>query len=648
MSSPENAAASPADRQIHGFQAEVRELLKLMIHSLYSHREIFLRELISNASDANDRLRFAAIGEPDLLADAPELEIRIEADQAAGTLSITDNGIGMTRDEAVTNLGTIARSGTAEFFRSLSGDQQKDSQLIGQFGVGFYSAFIVADRVEVLSRKAGLPAESGVRWESSADGEFTVETVTRPQRGTTVKLYLKPEAKEEFADPFRLRALIRRYSDHIAFPVRMRKEGEASLEWEAVNQAKALWTRSRAEIPDEEYRQFYQHLAHDFTEPLTWSHNRVEGKREYTSLLYLPGRAPFDLWQRDVAHGLKLYVRRVFIMDDAEQFLPLYLRFVKGVLDSSDLPLNVSRELLQQEPQVEAIRSGLTKRVLDMLAKLAKDEPEKYATFWKEFGAVLKEGVAQDASNRPALLQLLRFASTHESGNEPTVSLAQYVERMKPGQDKIYYIIAESVAAARTSPYIERLSQRGLEVLLLGERIDEWVMGQFMGQSMSDIDGFPGKRFKDAARGDLELGPLESEADRKHHDEELKESKGLLKRVKDAIGDRVLEVRVSTRLTDSPACLVLGEHDFGAGMRRILAAAGQSVPESKPALELNVGHPLVKHLDGLADEARFKELSLILYDQAQLAEGGQLGNPAEFVQRLNRLLVQLAAPPPAS
>ncbi|HWF97973.1 MAG TPA: molecular chaperone HtpG [Steroidobacteraceae bacterium] len=639
MSSPENAAASPADRQTHGFQAEVRELLKLMIHSLYSHREIFLRELISNASDANDRLRFAAIGEPALLADAPELEIRIEADQAAGTLSITDNGIGMTRDEATANLGTIARSGTAEFFRSLSGDQQKDSQLIGQFGVGFYSAFIVADRVEVLSRKAGLPAENGVRWESAADGEFSVETSTRPQRGTTVKLHLKPEAKE-FADPFRLRALIRRYSDHIAFPVRMRKEGEASLEWEAVNQAKALWTRARSEITDEEYGQFYQHLAHDFTDPLAWSHNRVEGKREYTSLLYIPGRAPFDLWQRDAAHGLKLYVRRVFIMDDAEQFLPLYLRFVKGVVDSSDLPLNVSRELLQQEPEVEAIRNGLTKRVLDMLARLTKEEPAKYATFWKEFGAVLKEGVAQDAANRPALLPLLRFASTHEAGNEPTVSLAQYVERMKPGQDRIYYIIAESVAAARASPYIERLTQRGLEVLLLSERIDEWVMGQLMG----DVDGFPGKRFKDAARGDLELGTLESEADRKHHDEELKESKGLLKRVKDAIGERVTEVRVSTRLADSPACLVLGEHDLGAGMRRILAAAGQSVPESKPALELNVAHPLVRHLDGLRDEARFKELALILHDQAQLAEGGQLGNPAEFVQRLNRLLVELAAP----
>ena len=639
MSSSDNVTASTADRQTHGFQAEVRELLKLMIHSLYSHREIFLRELISNASDANDRLRFAAIGEPALLASEPELEIRVDADQAAGTLSVTDNGIGMTREEAVTNLGTIARSGTAEFFRALSGDQQKDSQLIGQFGVGFYSAFIVADRVEVLSRKAGLAAESGVRWESSADGEFTVETANRPQRGTTVTLHLKPEAKE-FADPFRLRALIRRYSDHIAFPVRMRKEGEASLEYEAVNQAKALWTRPRTEITDEEYREFYQHLAHDFTDPLAWSHNRVEGKREYTSLLYLPGRAPFDLWQRDAAHGLKLYVRRVFIMDDAEQFLPIYLRFVKGVLDSSDLPLNISRELLQQEPEVEAIRGSLTKRVLDMLAKLAKEEPEKYATVWKEFGAVLKEGVVQDTANRPALLQLLRFASTHESADEPKASLAQYVERMKPGQDRIYYIIGESVAAARASPYIERLTQRGLEVLLLSERIDEWVMGH--------IDAFEGKRFKDAARGDLELGTLESEADRKRRDEELKESKGLLKRVKDAVGERILEVRVSTRLTDSPACLVLGEHDLGAGMRKILAATGQHLPESKPVLELNVAHPLVKHLDGLADAGRFKELSLLLYEQAELAEGGQLANPAEFVQRLNRLLVELAGTHPST
>ncbi|HJX19824.1 MAG TPA: molecular chaperone HtpG, partial [Steroidobacteraceae bacterium] len=480
MESTHNPQPNPAPasaRETHGFQAEVRELLKLMIHSLYSHREIFLRELISNASDACDRLRFAAIARSELLADEPELGIRIDADPAAGTLTITDNGIGMTREEAIANLGTIARSGTAEFFRSLSGDEQKASQLIGQFGVGFYSAFIVAERVEVRSRKAGTPAEAGVRWESGADGEFTVETLTQPARGTAVTLHLKAEARE-FADPMRVRGLIRRYSDHIGFAVRMRKEGEASLEYEVVNQAKALWTLPRAQVSDEEYRQFYQYLAHDFTDPLAWSHNKVEGKREYISLLYLPARAPFDLWQREAARGLKLYVRRVFIMDDAEQFLPLYLRFVKGVVDSGDLPLNVSREILQQEPEVEAIRSGLTKRVLDMLARLGKDEPEKYATFWKEFGAVLKEGIAQDHANQGAILPLLRFASTHAPDNNPTVSLSEYLARMKPGQERIYYVIAETLEAARGSPAIERLKERGLEVLLLAERIDEWVMGQ--------------------------------------------------------------------------------------------------------------------------------------------------------------------------
>ena len=447
-SSKETQAPEPGEsgepgvqRQTHGFQAEVRELLKLMIHSLYSHRDIFLRELISNASDACDRLRFAAIANSALLAEDPELSIRVDADPSAGTVTISDNGIGMTREEAIANLGTIARSGTAEFFRGLSGDEQKASQLIGQFGVGFYSAFIVADRVEVRSRKAGEPAADGVRWESAADGEFTVETVTLPARGTVVTLHLKSEARE-FADPFRLRGLVRRYSDHIGFPVRMRKEGEASTEYEVVNQAKALWTLPRSEITDEEYRQFYQYVAHDFTDPLAWSHNKVEGKREYISLLYVPGRAPFDLWQREGARGLKLYVRRVFIMDDAEQFLPLYLRFVKGVVDSSDLPLNVSRELLQQDPEVEAIRSGLTRRVLDLLARLMKEEPEKYAAFWKEFGAVLKEGIAQDHANHSAILPLLRFASTSREDDAATVSLADYLGRMKPGQERIYYVIA--------------------------------------------------------------------------------------------------------------------------------------------------------------------------------------------------------------
>ncbi|MBV8307974.1 MAG: molecular chaperone HtpG, partial [Gammaproteobacteria bacterium] len=585
---PGQASEPGTQRQTHGFQAEVRQLLKLMIHSLYSHREIFLRELISNASDACDRLRFAAIANGALLAEDPELGIRVDADPTAGTVTITDNGIGMTREEAIANLGTIARSGTAEFFRSLSGDEQQASRLIGQFGVGFYSAFIVAERVEVRSRKAGEPAAAGVRWESAADGEFSVESITLPARGTAVTLHLKADARE-FADPFRLRGLIRRYSDHIGFPVRMRKEGEASLEYEVVNQAKALWTLPRSEISDEEYRQFYQYVAHDFTDPLAWSHNKVEGKREYISLLYVPGRAPFDLWQREGARGLKLYVRRVFIMDDAEQFLPLYLRFIKGVVDSSDLPLNVSRELLQQDPEVEAIRSGLTRRALDLLARLMKEEPQKYATFWKEFGAVLKEGVAQDHANHAAILPLLRFASTAQQDDAPTVSLADYVGRMKPGQERIYYVIAESIAAARGSPAIERLKEAGIEVLLLADRIDEWVMGH--------IESYEGKRFKEATRGDLELGGLTSDADRRQRDTDLKESKGLLKRIKDALGERVSEVRISERLRESPAVLVLGEHDVSEPMRRLLAAAGQQVPEAKPVLEVNVGHPLVKYLE---------------------------------------------------
>ena len=655
---------SEPNRETHGFQAEVRELLKLMIHSLYSHREIFLRELISNASDACDRLRFAAIEHSALLAEDPDLGIRIDADPSAGTLTITDNGIGMTREEAVANLGTIARSGTAEFFRSLSGDEQKASQLIGQFGVGFYSAFIVAERVEVRSRKAGAPAEAGVRWESGADGEFSVETVSQAARGTSVTLHLKADARE-FADPMRVRSLIRRYSDHIGFAVRMRKgepreaasaragmrgpearpgtdmsEGEASLEYEVVNQAKALWTLPRTQISDEEYRQFYQYLAHDFTDPLAWSHNKVEGKREYTSLLYLPARAPFDLWQREGARGVKLYVRRVFIMDDAEQFLPQYLRFVKGVVDSSDLPLNISREILQQDPEVEAIRSGLTRRVLDLLARLARDEPDKYATLWKEFGAVLKEGIAQDHANQGSILPLLRFASTHNTDNTPSVGLADYLARLKPGQERIYYVIGESLEAARGSPAIERLQERGLEVLLLGERIDEWVMGQ--------LQNYEGKRFKDASRGDLELGGLVSEADRKEHDAQLKESKGLLKRIKDALGERVVEVRVSERLRESPACLVLGEQDLPERMRRILAAAGQKTPEVRPVLEVNVGHPLVGYLDGVTDSGQFTELAQLLYDQASLAEGALLANAPQYVQRLNRLLVRLAAPPRAA
>ena len=624
---------SDTQKETRGFQTEVRQLLKLMIHSLYSNRDIFLRELVSNASDANDRLRFEAIAHPELMADDAALTIWIDVDPKAGTVTIRDNGIGMTREDAVAHLGTIAKSGTSEFFKSLSGDQQKDSQLIGQFGVGFYSAFIVADRVEVLTRKAGAPTEAGVRWESSADGEYTIETVNRAERGTAVTLHLKDDAKE-FADGFRMRSLVRRYSDHIGFPVLMRKEGEASLEWEPVNQAKALWTRPRSDVTDDEYKQFYQHISHDHTEPLAWSHNKVEGKREYTSLLYIPGRAPFDLWQRDAARGLKLYVKRVFIMDDAEQFLPLYLRWVKGVVDSADLPLNVSRELLQQDPEVEAIRNGLSKRVLDQLNRLATDEPEKYRTVWREFGAVLKEGLAEDRGNREKILPLLRFASTREEGSEPTVSLKQYVERMQAGQERIYFVMADSIESARASPYIELLKERGVEVLLLGDRIDEWVMGQ--------VEEFDGKRFKDAARGDLELGALAAAADKEAQEEAHKESKGLLKRVKDALGDRVTEVRTSTRLKDSPSVLVLGEDELGASMRRVLQAAGQKVPESKPALELNVAHPLVKYMETASDADQFTELAQLLYDQAALAEGGQLSNPAAYVQRLNRVLVRMA------
>ena len=636
---PQPTLSAASARETHGFQAEVRELLKLMIHSLYSHREIFLRELISNASDACDRLRFAAIADGALLADDPELGIRIDADPTAGTLTVTDNGIGMTREQAIADLGTIARSGTAEFFRTLPKDEQQASQLIGQFGVGFYSAFIVAERVEVRSRKAGAPPEAGVRWESSADGQFSVESLTLPKRGTAVTLHLKADARE-FADPQRLRGLIRRYSDHIGFPVRMRKEGEASLEFEVVNQAKALWTLPRTQISDEEYRQFYQYLTHDNTDPLAWTHNKVEGKREYTSLLYLPARAPFDLWQREAVRGLKLYVRRVFIMDDAEQFLPLYLRFAKGVVDSSDLPLNISREILQQDPEVEAIRSGLTRRVLDLLARLAKDEPEKYATFWREFGTVLKEGIVQDHANQNAILPLLRFAGTHNADNSPSVSLADYLSRMKPGQDRIYYVIAETLEAARGSPAIERLKERGLEVLLLAERIDEWMMGQ--------LDSYEGKRFKDASRGDLELGGLASDADRQQHDARLRESKGLLKRIRDALGERVTEVRVSERLSESPACLVIGEHDLPERMRRALESLGQKAPQARPLLEVNVEHPLIRYLDGVTDGIRFAELAQLLYDQAALAEGAPLANAPEYVQRLNRLLVRLTAPPPAA
>ncbi|HWW21548.1 MAG TPA: molecular chaperone HtpG [Steroidobacteraceae bacterium] len=623
-----------SERETLGFQAEVRELLHLMIHSLYSHREIFLRELISNASDANDKLRFLALSDPQMLGKESELGIWIDTDAKAGTITVRDNGVGMSREDAVVHLGTIAKSGTREFFKRLTGDQQKDAQLIGQFGVGFYSAFIVADKVEVLTRRADTPAEAGVRWESSADGQFTVESVNRTERGTSVTLHLKEDAKE-FSDPWRLRSLVRRYSDHIAFPVRMSKEGAATLEYEEVNQAQALWTRARSEIKDEEYRDLYRHISHDGADPLAWSHNRVEGKREYTSLLYIPSRAPFDLWQREAARGLKLYVRRVFIMDDAEQFLPLYLRFVRGIVDSNDLPLNISRELLQQDREVEAMRSAITRRALELLARLAKEETDKYAQIWREFGRVLKEGLSEDPTNRDRLLPLLRYASTHQEANEENVSLSDYVARMREGQERIYYIVAETVDAARASPHLELLKQKGIEVLLMGDRVDDWVMGQ--------ISEFEGKKFKDVSRGDLELGGLADQAERARIDEERKEHKALLKRFKDALGDRVLEVRVSERLRDSPACLVHGEGEISAQMRRILSASGQSLPAGKPALEVNVAHPLVRHMDGIAQEPAFQELALLLYDQATLTDEGQVANPADFSRRLNNLLVRLVA-----
>lgn len=616
------------EAQTLGFQAEVKQLLKLMIHSLYSHKEIFLRELISNASDAADKLRFEALAKPDLLEGESELAITIDTDDKAHTITITDNGIGMTRQDAIENLGTIAKSGTAEFLAQLTGDQKKDAQLIGQFGVGFYSSFIVADRVEVFSRRAGRPASEGVHWESQADGEFTVRTVERPERGTKIVLHLK-EGEHDFAQDLRIRTLVRKYSDHIAFPVRMRKSDSA--EYEVVNHAQALWTRPRTEIKDEEYKEFYKHITHDFGEPLTWSHGKVEGKKEYTSLLYVPSRAPFDLWNREGARGVKLYVRRVFIMDDAEQFLPLYLRFIKGVVDSADLPLNISREMVQQDSAIDTIRSGLTRRALDMLSKLAKEDAEKYATFWKEFGTVLKEGPAEDHANRERIAKLLRFSSTHTDKPEQDVSLEDYFARMKAGQKHIYYLIADSFTAAKSSPHLELLRKKGIEVLLLWDRIDEWMMDH--------LREFEGKTFKNVSRGDLDLGDAQSDEEKQSQEALSKEHGPLLERLKKAVGERVSDVRVTSRLTDSPACLVLGEHEMGIQMRRILEAAGQKLPASKPVLEVNPNHPLLARLAATQDAAAFDDLSLLLLDQATLAEGGQLEEPAQFVQRLNRVLL---------
>jgi molecular chaperone HtpG len=639
MSDATQAHTQPHNQpQTMGFQAEVKQLLKLMIHSLYSHKEIFLRELISNASDALDKLRFEALAQPQLLQGGAELVITIEADPQARTITIADNGIGMSRDEAIEHLGTIAKSGTAEFLARMTGDQKQDAQLIGQFGVGFYSSFIVADRVDVYSRRAGLDAAAGVHWQSSGDGEFSVETLDLAERGTRIVLHLK-EGEQDFADAYRIRTLVRKYSDHIAFPVRMKVEKEKDQEeaaasgYETVNHAQALWTRPRTEVKDEEYKEFYRHITHDFTDPLAWSHGKVEGKKEYTSLLYVPSRAPFALWHREAARGLKLYVRRVFIMDDAEQFLPLYLRFVKGVVDSADLPLNISREMLQQDAAIDSMRTGLARRVLDLLAKVAKDEPEKYAAFWKEFGAVLKEGPAEDHANRERIARLLRFSSTQADKTEQDVSLEDYVARMKPGQKEIYFVIADSFAAAKSSPHLEVLRNKGVEVLLLSDRVDEWLVDH--------LREFDGKQLRNVARGELDIGAVQSDEEKQQRETLSREHGALVERVKKALQERVSDVRVTNRLADSPACLVLGEHDLGAQMRRILEAAGQKVPTTKPVLEINVTHPLLQRIESTEEAAAFDDLTLLLLDQATLADGGQLAEPAAFVQRLNRLLLTM-------
>ncbi len=628
-----------------GFQTEAKQLLHLMIHSLYSNREIFLRELISNASDAIDKLRFSALADPGLLEGGGELHIQVDLAKSKKlhTITISDNGIGMNRQEVIDNLGTIAKSGTAAFLQNLTGDQKKDSQLIGQFGVGFYSAFIVAERVEVHTRKAGEAADQGVLWESHGEAEFSIEPKPKDTRGTSITLYLKKDC-QEFADDWRVRSVIKKYSDHISVPVMMARppapaqEGEkpardAPVEYQAVNAATALWTRPRTEISDEEYKEFYKHISHDFQDPLTWSHNKVEGKLEYTSLLYLPKKAPFDLWNREMTRGLKLYVQRTFIMDEAEQFLPLYLRFVKGVVDSNDLSLNVSREILQQDPAVESMRGALTKRVLEMLAKLAKSKGDDYATFWKEFGQVLKEGPAEDFANKEKIAKLLRFSTTHTDAETQDQSLENYLSRMQEKQDKIYYVVADSFKTAKHSPHLEVFRKKGIEVLLLSDRVDDWLMNH--------LQEFDGKHFQDVARGELDLA-ANSEEEKAEQEKLARESEALVERLGRVLESRVAQVRATSRLTDSAACLVVGEHDMGAQMRRIMEAAGQPVPPGKPILEINPAHPLVKMLDAEADEDRFADLGHVLFEQASLAEGGQLDDPAAYVSRLNKLLLQLA------
>ena len=633
-------AETTTAKETHGFQAEVKQLLNLMIHSLYSNKEIFLRELISNASDASDKLRFEGLTDKALFEDDAELKIRVAFDPKARTITVADNGIGMTRDEVVSNIGTIAKSGTREFFNSLTGDQAKDANLIGQFGVGFYSAFVVADKVTVVTRRAAQPAASGVRWESDGGGEYTLEAVDKETRGTEVTLHLR-EGEDDLAEGNRLRTIIRKYSDHITLPILMKEE-----EWDkdnsvyrttgkdqTVNQASALWARPKAEITEEQYHEFYKHVAHDFEAPLAYSHNRVEGRKEYTQLLYIPARAPFDLWDREHRRGIKLYVRRVFIMDDAEQLLPVYLRFVRGVIDSADLPLNVSREILQESKDIETMRAGNIKRVLSMIDDLAENHKEKFATFWKEFGRVIKEGLVEDHGNKERIAKILRFASTHTDTEAQEVSLADYVSRMKPEQEKIYYVTAETFAAAKNSPHLEVFRKKGVEVLLMYDRVDEWVT--------QHLNEFEGKPLQSVAKGRLELGKLEDEAEKKAQEKEESESKPLLDRIKKALGETVKDVRVTLRLTDSPACLVADEHDMGANFQRMLKAAGQNVPTSKPILEINPHHPLVERLRDEQDEDRFADLAKVLFDQSMLAEGGQLEDPAGFVKRLNQLMLAL-------
>lgn len=628
-----------AAAETRGFETEAKQLLHLMIHSLYSNKEIFLRELISNASDAADKLRFEALANGDLYEGDPELAIRITFDKEANTLTISDNGIGMNRDEVVAHLGTIAKSGTAQFLQNLSGDQKKDSQLIGQFGVGFYSAFIVADKVEVFTRRAGDKAENGVHWASQGEAEYTVATVDKEKRGTEIVLHLK-KGEEDFADGWRLRSIIKKYSDHISLPIIMEKQVEAedgeekAPEDETINRATALWTRSRSDVKDEEYQEFYKHISHDYQDALTWSHNRVEGKLDYTSLLYVPSKAGMDIQYRDAARGLKLYVQRTFIMDEAEQFLPLYLRFIKGVVDSNDLSLNVSREILQKDPNIDSMKSALTKRVLDMLEKMAKKDAEKYAGFWSEFGEVMKEGPAEDFANREKIAKLLRFTSTVSESGKQDQSLDQYIERMAEGQDKIYYVVADNYKTAKNSPHLEVFKKKGIEVLLLTDRVDDWLMGH--------LNEYDGKSFQDVGKGELDLGAVETEEDKKAQEEAEKQLEGLTERMSKVLADDVTAVRITHRLTDSPACLVVANDEMGAQMRRLLESAGQAVPESKPTIELNPEHPLVKKLDQEPDEDRFADLAKVLFDQASLAEGGSLNDPAAYVQRLNKLLLELS------